>query len=456
MTADATPTYEELQIRLAAAENALTAIRNDEVDAIVSTGNIYLVRLREIERALRQSEETLETRIHQRTKGLEEKNVALEREIANSKSLQAQLKNQTEKLINAYRQRDFLSRNLVDFLERDRREIGNTLHDQIGQMLTGVSLQLEELSRMETEDGAVRLGERLEPIQGLLRDAMDQIRNISRHLRPEILERFGLITAVTDFIDDIRQHYDLSIRFYTKGISQDFKDGEKDLAVYRIIQESVHNALKYAAATEIFINLTERNGVLFLSIEDNGIGFDYNDFSAKQYSQGRTHLGISIMRERAFTAGGVFRIDTAPGRGVCIQAEIPLFETDDKETDEFFSGLNHLLSGGGGGDVAEKARVLIADDHHIVAEGITNFLSRESDFEVIGSAADGRRAISMLKSLKPDIVVLDISMPDLDGIKAAYEIKSFDQRVRILIYTMSVSKAHVTLPCLKPAWADMC
>ena len=94
--------------------------------------------------------------------------------------------------------------------------------------------------------------------------------------------------------------------------------------------------------------------------------------------------------------------------------------------------------------MTDKTRILIADDHGVVAEGITTFLSRESDFEVVGSAADGRQAISMLASLKPDIIILDISMPDLDGIEAAYEIKSFDQRVRILIYTMSVSKAHAT------------
>jgi DNA-binding NarL/FixJ family response regulator len=94
--------------------------------------------------------------------------------------------------------------------------------------------------------------------------------------------------------------------------------------------------------------------------------------------------------------------------------------------------------------MSDKTRILIADDHRIVAEGIATFLSHESDFEVLGSATDGRKAISMLKSLHPDIIILDLSMPDLDGIEAAYEIRSFDQHVQILIYTMSVTKAHVT------------
>lgn len=94
--------------------------------------------------------------------------------------------------------------------------------------------------------------------------------------------------------------------------------------------------------------------------------------------------------------------------------------------------------------MADKTRILIADDHFVVVEGITTSLSRESDFEIVGAAADGREAISMIKSLKPDIIILDISMPTLDGIDAAYEINAMDEKVRILIYSMSVSRAHVT------------
>jgi len=94
--------------------------------------------------------------------------------------------------------------------------------------------------------------------------------------------------------------------------------------------------------------------------------------------------------------------------------------------------------------MADKTRILIADDHCVVAEGITNSLSREPDFEVVGAATDGREAISMIQSLKPDIIILDISMPNFDGVEAAHEIKSMDTDVRILIYSMSFSKAHVT------------
>lgn len=98
--------------------------------------------------------------------------------------------------------------------------------------------------------------------------------------------------------------------------------------------------------------------------------------------------------------------------------------------------------------MSEKARVLIADDHSVAVEDITNFLSRESDFDAIGSAADGRQALSMLKSLKPVIIILDISMPDLGGIETTHEIKSVDQRVRILVYT--ILRSRIQKKTLKP------
>lgn len=95
-------------------------------------------------------------------------------------------------------------------------------------------------------------------------------------------------------------------------------------------------------------------------------------------------------------------------------------------------------------EVAEKTRVLIADDHSVVIEGIESVLNNEADFEVVGSVKDGSRVLSMVKSVGPDIVILDISMPGLDGIGAAQEIRKWDEKIRILIYSMSSSRRHIT------------
>lgn len=97
-----------------------------------------------------------------------------------------------------------------------------------------------------------------------------------------------------------------------------------------------------------------------------------------------------------------------------------------------------------GEKMAENTRILIVDDHSVVTEGIKNLLSDEANFEIVGSTEDGRKAASLARSLKPDIVILDISMPHMDGIEVAHEIKMLDERIGILVYSMSFSEEHVT------------
>jgi len=93
---------------------------------------------------------------------------------------------------------------------------------------------------------------------------------------------------------------------------------------------------------------------------------------------------------------------------------------------------------------AEKFRVLIADDHAVVVEGVQNLLSADKDMEVVGSAKDGVETLAKVKSLQPDMVILDISMPNLDGLETACEIRKIDPKIQVLIYSMTATREHVT------------
>jgi len=94
--------------------------------------------------------------------------------------------------------------------------------------------------------------------------------------------------------------------------------------------------------------------------------------------------------------------------------------------------------------MSKKTTVLIVDDHHVVVEGIRRAVEKEPDFEVVGVAADGLEAIEQVKSLKPDLIVLDVSMPNLDGVEAASEIRKWSERSRIVIFTMFSDMEYVT------------
>lgn len=90
-----------------------------------------------------------------------------------------------------------------------------------------------------------------------------------------------------------------------------------------------------------------------------------------------------------------------------------------------------------------KTKVLIVDDHRVVIEGIKSALSVSPDLEVIGEALNGHQAIKKSKSLKPDIVIMDISMPDLNGIDATLQIKKLDPRIKIIIFSMYSNREYV-------------
>ena len=90
-----------------------------------------------------------------------------------------------------------------------------------------------------------------------------------------------------------------------------------------------------------------------------------------------------------------------------------------------------------------KTKILIVDDHYVVIEGIKSALKDHPEFELVGEAADGLEAVELVKSLGPDIVIMDISMPNLNGLGATEQIKKFNPEICIVIYSMYADKEFV-------------
>jgi signal transduction histidine kinase len=109
-------------------------------------------------------------------------------------------------------------------------------------------------------------------------------------------------------------------KFFCRDIPQHFHP-EKELAIYRIAQEALHNVLKHAQADKVHVALTKRKGTLCLSVEDNGVGF--NPEKCTTTAEGKKPLGLLIMQARAFQQGGELTVDAMAGRGALILAEIP-------------------------------------------------------------------------------------------------------------------------------------
>jgi DNA-binding NarL/FixJ family response regulator len=90
-----------------------------------------------------------------------------------------------------------------------------------------------------------------------------------------------------------------------------------------------------------------------------------------------------------------------------------------------------------------RIRVLIAEDHHLVREGIRSLLERAEDIEVVGEAADGQEAVELAERLAPDVVVMDIAMPRMDGSQALVRVRALDVAIQVIMLSMYSDEALV-------------
>lgn len=268
--------------------------------------------------ALRNAHSELEKEVRQRTAELERVNVEMRNEIAQREKFEKALQFSTTQIIEHSRRRKYLSKRLVELLEQDRRDVAMALHDQIGQVLTTLKMNLELLrGRVSQEETRAIIESAIEKAS----QAMSFSRNISQELRPAMLDTLGLVPSIENLIAQVKDSSGLAITFFHKGISGKLKN-EKELALYRILQEALTNIMKHASARAVHVTLIRKENSILLTIEDDGKGFEYRRLTSSE----KGPLGIMIMRERAVQVGGNVNIDSRPGKGTHVAARVPVQE----------------------------------------------------------------------------------------------------------------------------------
>jgi two-component system, NarL family, sensor histidine kinase UhpB len=189
--------------------------------------------------------------------------------------------------------------------EEERARVARGLHDEVGQVLTGVLLQLESGGGSEETKAAVR-------------QALDEVRRIARELRPELLEHLGLVSALTELSRRFAEQSGLQIE---RSFAEDLPalSGEAELAVYRVAQESLTNVARHARASQVELVLEPGAGSVVLRVIDDGGGMD-------ESAALNGHGGLRGMREQAVLAGGALAVKPARAGGVEIRLEVPAGE----------------------------------------------------------------------------------------------------------------------------------
>ncbi len=214
-----------------------------------------------------------------------------------------------------------MMKHVIEAQENERKRISRELHDSVAQELMSAVVDLRVLKYMTTDDNILKKVKQTEVSMTRL---LNDIRNLSVELRPAALDDFGLEAAFRSHFKRLEQIYGLIIEF-DSDLSENRYDSEIETVMYRVCQEAVLNALKYAQVDMVQVKLTERDGMLKLTIEDEGIGFNLGD------EPNGTGLGLYGMQERAELVGGSFSIRTEAGKGTTIIIQVPAGDGSGKE-----------------------------------------------------------------------------------------------------------------------------
>lgn len=212
----------------------------------------------------------------------------------------------------------WLSQQLVEVQEAERRHIARELHDEVSQVLTAFKLILESSRRLPAEDAQVKLKEADDLVTELIR----QVREMSLDLRPPMLDDAGLLPTLLWFFQRYSAQTEVEVRFHHSGLDQPLPE-EVATATYRIVQEALTNVARYAGVSEVAVEVLSDGDVLSLRVQDNGVGFDPQSVRSEA-----TTSGLRGIHERAALLGGHAEVTSAPGIGTALTAELPLTTTN--------------------------------------------------------------------------------------------------------------------------------
>ncbi|MBE0643181.1 MAG: tetratricopeptide repeat protein [Bacteroidetes bacterium] len=206
------------------------------------------------------------------------------------------------------------ARQLIASQEQERKRIAGSLHDGIGQDL--LIIKHRALMALEEEDGNT---DHLKDILDVSTEAIDDVRRISRDLRPYQLERVGLTATLRSMLSVVEESTELEIAAEISDI-----DGliapDREIDLYRVVQEALNNIIKHAVARKVQVNIGRMNGSILLSVRDDGRGFD----TATVPSADGNGLGLQGMAERVRMLGGNLAIESNPGEGTLVRTSLPV------------------------------------------------------------------------------------------------------------------------------------
>jgi len=339
--------------------------------------------------------------------------------------------------------------------EDERKRLARDLHDSLVQSLVGIGISLEVVERHVTSD-PIRKPEALELVSRLregLAGCLEEARRILSDLRPLDLSGRSLAEALKDYAERVSGEAGLKVLVVISGQETRLHPA-LEAGLFRIFQEALNNIREHAAAREVSLKLRFLPRSVAMDVADDGQGFPF-DGDYEELARRRC-FGLVGINERVRLLGGTWRVSARPGQGTEVRVRLPVEARSgiwsllpslgaagheaaaDRGGDEPVAGRRARRSRPGGSpDPAPKAalRVLLADDHRVVREGLRMIFDIVQGIEVVGEAQDGDQAIRLCRELSPDVVLMDLVMPGPGAVAVLREIERTCPRTAVVVLT---------------------
>ncbi|WP_082233347.1 sensor histidine kinase [Halobacillus massiliensis] len=221
----------------------------------------------------------------------------------------------TETLESAKEKQEF-GLQIIEAQEEERRRLSREIHDGPAQALANVMLRSDLVERTFKERGIDEALEEIRNVRKLVRAALHDVRRIIYDLRPMALDDLGLIPTLKKYLTNVEEYSNVQIRFLSLG-SEERIDSKYEVAIFRLIQEAVQNAVKHAEATGIDVKIELKSHMAAIIIKDDGKGFD-------PWKKREKSFGLVGMRERVDMVNGELHINSKPGEGTIVTIHLPL------------------------------------------------------------------------------------------------------------------------------------
>lgn len=283
-------------------------------------------------------------------------------------------------------------------LAEERNRLSKELHDTIGHSYTSIIMGLETM-RPQLSEKAQEKG--LDPLLLLARKSIEEVRGYL-HKMESPQEKLSLLQSLQNLADEFQANTKVQVHFRTYGAEYQLPKQAK-MTFYRCLQESLTNAVRHGHSTEINVSVQFEQWQTRLEIKDNGTGM-------QKWQEG---FGLNAMKERAINLQGHVSVYSEPSEGTVVVCTLP----KQAELPE------------------EIIRLLLVDDQSFIRESLRTLLERHKDLQVVGLAEDGEQAIEICEQVQPQLVIMDLDMPNMDGMTASKIMKQRWPNIRILILT---------------------